>query len=337
MGASKRSDANAAPKEEDPLSSAPSPPPSNVSIKAEASPEESWLHLDCLRVRMEMLPGGLVIERDTNITRLQTLMAQMQQGEVEPSELVSMSQAYAKHAEILAEVVSLTEIVEGVEMAYWQWCSDAAAAPLDAFAKQQVNDWLMPEGEKQAVLDQMRQVGARRCPGPSISTEGTVTNANGCCGKYLQYGLYKANVRRCPACIKESKRLTAVSATQKVRQSLLAGMLPRSQLHGSRRKGVLVSDDSPSLIPVESRDLAFAVYAGSPNTYYHAHVLASDLEFAKANGTAVSVHWADGDRRHRSVPVDQVIMMDHPWACDVQNASAAIWNAETQRLVPSPQ
>jgi hypothetical protein len=298
--------------------------------KPEATSEETWLRLDSLRVRMEMLPGGLVIERDTNITKLQSLMALMQSCDFESSE-----QVHYRHAEIRSQIVWLTDLVEQVEMSYWQWCVDAAALPVDMPAKQQVHDWLMPEGEKEAVLDQMYEVGARRCPGPSSISEETASNGDRTCKKFLQYGLYKSKVRRCPACIKKSKQMTALSATQNVRQSLLAAMRPRASSCGARRRSVLISEVVPAFIPVESRQMAFALYAGSsPNTYYPAYVLPSDLELAKANDVHVTVHWADGDRRHRSVQTEDVVLMDQPEASEVRFCEAAQWSDELQRLIP---
>jgi hypothetical protein len=271
---------------------------------------------------MEMLPGGLVIERDSNLTDVAALMAQMQRGE-----------ANSNLTEILTESARVVELVEAVEHKYWQWCIDADAIPLDMPAKQQVHDWLMYDGEKQAVLDQMREVGARRCIGPERAHEGV--EANGCtsCNKFLQYCLYKSKVRRCPACCKESKRLLAVAATQTARQDYYL-LQPTRSSSGTRRKNVVVSETMPLFIPVESRELAFVLHGGCANTYFRAYVLLSDLEIAKSTGGAVTVNWADGDRRHRSVQPNHVILMDHPWACDVRFANAAYWHKDTQRLMP---
>lgn len=307
--------------------------PVRAAFEKQAQPEETWLRLDALRVRMEMLPGGLVIERDTSITELAALISQMQQGTVETSEQVALGYTTSKHAEILAQILRISDVVDSVETKYWQWCVDMDAAPLDALAKQQVHDWLVQDGEKQAVLAQLREIGTRRCLGTSGLQHDSTASKGSCCRKFLQYGLYKANVRRCPACIKEVKRLVALSATQAVRESL--AQTADSSSPPARQGEVVISEGAPTLFGVEAREIAFALYAGCPGTYLRAHVLPSDLEFAKANGSSVTVNWVDGDRRNRSVPTSHVFMLDHPAAYDVRFANSARWSKDAQRLVPN--
>lgn len=303
--------------------------PVRVAFEKQAQPDETWLRLDALRVRMEMLPGGLVVERDSSITELSGLMSQMQQGAVEAPEQAPLAHAYSKHAEILAQILRLSDIVETVELKYWQWCVDMDAAPLDPLAKQQVHDWLVQDGEKQAVLQQLREIGTRRCLGTSGLQHEGLAGKGSTCRKFLQYGLYKANVRRCPACIKEVKRLIAMSATQLPRESLAE----QFNSTPSRQNKVVISECAPTFIGVEAREHAFALYAGCQGTYLRAFVLPSDLEFAKANGVSVTVNWVDGDRRNRSVPTSHVFLLDHPAAADVRFANSARWSKETQRLV----
>jgi len=314
--------------------STPRLPPNSWYDKTQRvdSPDETWMLLDGLRVRMEMLPGGLVIERDTNLTDLAVLMSEMQNGEVEASEEVSQSQASQKHAEVLADASRLSELVEAVESEYWRWCMDADAPPVDTVAKQQVHDWLVHTGEKAVVLTQLRELGARRCIGtgnPSVDVPGDRPP----CRKFLQYGLYKSRVRRCPTCSKESKRLVALCATEAVRCSLADAAVASSEGDAKKSPKITFSEGPPSSIEVQARELAWAPYAGVPNTYFRAYVLPSDLEIAKENGTPVMVNWLDGDRRCRSVPARDVVMADHPWASDLKSANSANWSNESQRLV----
>jgi len=318
------------PSEQGHRGSSPRLPPNSWYDKSVVSPEETWLRLDGLRVRMEMLPGGLVIERDTNITELSTIMADIQSGHVEVSEEVSQSQAYMKHAEILVKVSRLSELVEAVESEYWRWCTDPDAAPLDMVAKGQVHDWLVGTGEKAVILTQLRDLGARRCLGPGNPSAGLLCDGEPC-RKFLQYGLYKAKVRRCPTCSKESKRLTAISATEAVRCSIEGAGEEAVARTGA---AVTFTEAPASSIPVEARELAWAQYGGCPNTYFRGYVLPSDYEIAKENGTPAMVSWLDGDRRYRSVPTDDVIMMDHQWAFEVRTANAAYWNKDQHCLMP---
>lgn len=304
------------------LDSSPRHPPNSWYNSSVVSPTETWVRLDSMRVRMEMLPGGLVIERDSNLTELGVLMGEMQSGECEASDQVPQSQAYLKHASILTKITWLADLVEAVESEYWRWCQDEDAPPLDMVAKQQVYDWLVHTGEKAVVLAQLRELGARRCLGLGNALAGTGRT----CPKFIQYGLYKSKVRRCPACIKESKRLIALHATEAVRAE--------GEEVDVKNTSVAISEAPASSIPVEARDLAFAIYAACPDTYFRAYLLPSDLEIAKANGTPVMVSWLDGDRKHRSVPATDVVMMDHPSASDVRTANAAHWDEDSQCLVP---
>jgi hypothetical protein len=280
---------------------------------------------------MEMLPGGLVVERDTNLADLAVLMAEMQNGEAEASEQNPQSQAYLKHAEILTKVTQLTELVEDVETEYWRWCNDADALPFDMVAKQQVQDWLSDSGEKPVALAQIWELGARRCIGPGNPMVSAERGSKEGCRRFLQYGLYKSKVRRCPACSKESKRLVALCASEAVQSSASD---TAAACRSEEGRLVTLDEAPPSSIPVEARETCFALYSGCPNTYFRAFLLPSDLAVASENGTTVMVSWIDGDRRNRAVPTNEVIMMDSPKASDVKSAQAAHWDNETQRLVP---
>lgn len=269
---------------------------------------------------------------------------------MEASDEVSQSQASSKHAEILTKVSGLSDLVEAVESEYWRWCTDADATPLDMVAKQQVYDWLVGTGEKAVVLVQLRELGARRCLGTSDPSTGVVADGLPC-RRFLQYGLYKSKVLRCPACNKESKRLVALSATDTVQRSLAEvtrleevtlppqggdcpGAADSTEVPPELPSSVTFSEAPPSSIQTEARELAWALYAACPNTYFRAHVLPSDLEIAKENGTPVMVSWLDGDRRYRSVPTKDVTMMDHPLASEAKLANAALWCNDSQRLLP---
>lgn len=292
--------------------------------------EDTWLTLDALRVRMEMLPGGLVIERDTNISDVAALMAVLQNGDLDVSDQVTQAEATAKHGDMLTKVVKLSELAESVEAEYLRWSKDPVAFPVDMTAKQQVYDWLVPTtGEKPFILGQIQELGARRCMGlgnPALA----LPSSERPCRRFIQYGLYKAKVRRCPTCSKDSKRLVAVCATEAVRCSMLD--VPQQE---ECVKTVTIQDSPPASIPVEARELAFALFAPCPNTYFRALLLPSDLEIAKENGTPVMVSWLDGDRRNRSVPTKEVFMLDDPRASDVAFANAAHWNEESRSLLPT--
>lgn len=314
-------------------STSPRRPPNCWYDKSVLSPEETWIRMDGLRVRMEMLPGGLVVERDQNITDVAALMAEMQNGQTEASSQVLQSQAYKNHADILAKLARLSELVEAVEAEYWRWCKDQEAPPLDMVAKQQVHDWLVTTGEKAVILSQLRDLGARRCLG-TVNSWSSEPEESRPCGRFLQYGLYKQQVRRCPACSKEWKRLVAHCASEALRCSHLDAEGVTSEEPG-RSRTVSFSEMPPPSIDVEARELAWAVYAACPGTYFRAWVLPSDLEIAKESGNPVNVSWLDGDRRHRSVATKDVIMMEHPSAADVKGSNAATWCKETQSLMPN--
>jgi hypothetical protein len=289
--------------------------------------EEIWLRLDSLRVRMDMLPGGLVIERDTNLSELIGLMAEMQ------SIAMEMPGAQAKHAQIFGKIQRISDLVESVEAEYWKWCKDTDAFPQDNVAKQQVYDWLVPTGEKVIILAQLQELGARHCPGPSMAQLPDLEPVDRPpCNKFLQYGLYKSKVQRCPTCGKESKKLVAERATRMVK-NCPAEVADTTFEIVADVKMVNFMDAPPTSIPVEAREVAFAKYAGCPNTYFRAFVLPSDLEMAKERGNPVMVSWLDGDRKHRSVPTSDVFLMDHPFASEVNSCNAAEWCPNAERLV----
>jgi len=292
--------------------------------------EDTWLSMDSLRVRMEMLPGGLVIERDTNISDVAAMMAEVQNGELDVSEQVTQAEATMKHSDMLTKVAKLNELADSVEAEYLRWSKDPVAFPVDMTAKQQVYDWLVPiTGEKPLILGQIQELGARRCMGLGNPTLALPSSEKPC-RRFIQYGLYKAKVRRCPMCSKDSKRLVAVCATEAVRCSMLDAPPQEEGV-----KSVTIQESPPASIPVEARELAFALFAPCPNTYFRALLLPSDLEIAKENGTPVMVSWLDGDRRNRSVPTKDVFMLDDPRASDVAFASAAHWNEESRSLLPT--
>lgn len=298
-----------------------------------ASPEEIWLRLDMLRLRTDMLPGGLVLERDTNLTEIQCLMAEMQNIAVDSAGHSAQLQAFVKHSQIFDKLQRLSDLVERVESEYWQWCKDADMLPLDMVAKQQVYDWLVHSGEKSVILQQVAELGTRRCPGPGPpDLAGRQAAESGPpCNKFIQYGLYKSKVRRCPTCNKESKRLVAVSASELVDHRDVA---VSSSEQGAEGKQVNFREGAATSIGVEAREPAFAKYAGCPNTYFRVLVLPSDLEIAKERGVPVMVSWMDGDRRHRSVATTDVFMMDHPCATAVTSTISAEWCHDTERLIP---
>lgn len=292
--------------------------------------EDTWLSLDTLRVRMEMIPGGLVIERDTNISDVTALLAELQNGELDVSEHITQAEAAAKHADIHTKVLKLNALADSVEAEYFRWSKDPAAFPVDMTAKQQVYDWLVPTtGEKHVILNQMQELGARRCMGlgnPTLSLPASERP----CRKFIQYGMYKAKVRRCLQCSKDSKRLVAVCATEAVRCSMLDACPQEESV-----KTVTIQASPPASIAVEARELAFALFAPCPNTYFRALLLPSDLEIARENGTQVTVSWLDGGRSNRSVPAKEVFMLDDPRASGVSFAEAAIWNEESRCLLPA--
>jgi hypothetical protein len=295
--------------------------------KSVASPEEIWLRLDSLRVMMDMLPGGLVIERDTNLSELIGLMAEMQ------SIAMDKPGVQAKHAQIFGKIQRISDLVESVEAEYWKWCKDTDAFPQDNVAKQQVYDWLVPTGEKVIILSQLQDLGARHCPGPSMAQLPDQQPAERPpCNKFLQYGLYKSKVQRCPACGKESKKLVAECATRMVKNSPVEVADTTFEIVADV-KMVNFIDAPPTSIAVEAREVSFAKYAGCPNTYFRAFVLPSDLEIAKERGNPVMVSWLDGDRKHRSVPTSDVFLTDHPFASEVNSCNAAEWCTDAERLV----
>jgi hypothetical protein len=304
------------------------PPNSWHHDKVVVSVEECWMRLDGLRVRMEMLPGGLVIERDTNLTEIGEIIADIQKGEAEPSEGVSASQAQKKIAEINNRLMYLSELVEAVEAEYWNWCIDANAVPDDKSAKQQVHDWLSHTGEKAMVLVQLRELGARRC----IGAAGLAGEDPQPCRKFLQYGLYKSKVRRCPTCSKESKKLVACGASEVIRLSVASEEEP--DLPVRKSSSVCFDEAPPSSITVEARELAWAPYAACPDTYFRAYVVPNDLAISLENSTPINVSWLDGDRRHRAVQAKDVTLMDDPIASDVKFSQAATWDKASGCLVP---
>jgi hypothetical protein len=232
----------------------------------------------------------------------------------------------------LSEMVRFSERVVEIENYYQQWAEDKDAAPVDIASKKHVVDWLGPDGEKDTALESLRQAGARRCKGPGDGTS---------CRKLLRHELYKRAANRCPACKRPSKRAMAASANKD-----LAGSEVRTLIEGEPeptpapapdgRRHVAINGDFISIMQVEARELAFALYGGEMNTYYLALALPSDVEFGKENNTPVLVTWQDGDQSHRQVPAGpaKVIFLSDPWARDALGSNAAHWDNSHGRLMP---
>lgn len=290
--------------------------------------EETWTLIDGFRVRLEMLPGGLLPERDQVFEELNFLLGGLQNWE-------PCGEAWHDMPSFLqlSEMVRFSTRVQDIETHYLTWAEDKNAAPFDDASKQHVCDWLSAEGEKDQALEQLRNSGARRCKGAEAEAD-----AKNPCRKLLRHELYKGNAQRCPLCKRPSKRAMALSANKKLAGSEVAPLLegteepPVAPEAGRRR--VQVEARFITVAEVEARELAFAVYGGEMNTYYRALVLPSDVAFGREAKTPVTVSWIDFDQSHRNVPPFEVILLDDPWARDVREANAAHWDNSIGRLMP---
>jgi len=278
--------------------------------------EETWVLIDGFRVRVEMLPGGLLPERDTIFEELNFLLSGLQNWEPGGEAWHSMPSFLQ-----LSEMVRFSERVREIEDHYLRWAEDANAAPFDDASKQRVCDWLGSDGEKDFALENLRAAGARRCKGGEAEPGST-------CQKLLRYEMYKSNLQRCPLCKKPSKKAKAASANLRVGREPAQ---PPAPVEGRRRPGY---ENTLTLIEVEARELAFAVYCGEMNTYYRALVLPSDIEFGREMNTPVTVAWVDGDQRFRQVPPLEVILLTDPWAQAAAAANVAHWDNSRGCLMP---
>lgn len=296
--------------------------------------EETWVLIDGLRVRVEMLPGGLLPERDTIFEELNFLLSGLQNWEPGDETMQAMPQFLQ-----LSEMVRFSERVVELEDHYLAWAEDKDAPPVDLGSKQHVCEWLGADGEKDTALESLRMAGARRCKGPDAE-------AGSSCRKLLRHELYKRNAQRCPACKKPSKRSMAEAANKKLAGSEVAALMegtpegaPLSiqRAHPEAAEGqkrLVFRSDSDAIVEVEAREFALALYRGEMNTYYRALALPSDVEFAKEANTPALVTWIDGDQQHRQVPAHEVIFFGDPWARDVNGATAAHWDNKMGRLMP---
>lgn len=283
-----------------------------------STPEELWVRLDTLRVRLEMLPAGLSPRREAILQEAEQSMQRLQAWEAEAAYPLPPP-PYALHS---ASIRRLALMVEDMELEYLSWARDAEASPLDPTSKQNVLAWFA--AEREMVLEDMLMVGARRCAGPYMETGSG-------CWKFLQYGLYKTATHRCPSCSHAVKRCQADQANGVIAAAVAecggSALVPR------RRQ--LKFDSVPRMvIEVEARERCFAYWAGSANTYFSAYVLPSDLEVALETGCPVTVSWFDGDRRGRQVSPKQVVLCDHPWAEEVCECTSAHWDSSAGRLLP---
>lgn len=289
--------------------------------------EETWVLLDSLRVRVEMLPGGLLQERDTVFEELNFLLSGLQTWQ--PGLEHSMPSFLQ-----LSEMVRLSERTRDLESVYLEWAQDADAAPHDEASKQRVCDWLGANGEKDIAIEYIRNAGARRCTGPEEDP--------GCgCGKWLRTELYKGAMQHCLQCKRPSKRAVAAAANRQLASEEIAGMYsgigPAVSSTGDirmPRRRVSFEDRFIGVVEVEARELAFALFLPENNSYYPALVLPSDVDFGREVGEPVMVTWLDGDNNHRLVPATEVILFREPFAEAVRESTVAHWDNRVSALLP---
>lgn len=301
--------------------------PKDVLLVGDHEMEETWVYIDGLRIRIEMLPGGLLAERDTIFEELNFLLSGLQNWEPGDETTQGMPQFLQ-----LSEMVRFSERVAEVENDYLKWAEDKDAPPVDLGSKQHVCDWLGADGEKDIALESLRMAGARRCRGPNDA-------AGSSCRKLLRHELYKRSAQRCPACKKPSKRSMAETANKKLAASETAALMegtpeapPPDRPEGQRR--LEFNNDANAIVEVEAREPALALYRGEMNSYFRALALPSDVDFAKEANTPVQVTWIDGDQQHRQVPPLEVIFLSDTWARDVVGSTAAHWDNKMGRLMP---
>jgi len=191
-------------------------------------PARTWVLLECLRMRAERLPGGLMPLRAeilSTVKELQENLRNLDDQDIEsPLSLPSVLQP--------ATIDELSGKVENLEASYLHWAQDPEALPTDAASKKFTLDWL---DEKPMVMEQIESLGARRCVGPGHK------GGRGC-QKFLRYDLYKADVKRCSACLGPSKRATARMTNKRMQQQQVENR--NSQGTGHARKGRIAKDES---------------------------------------------------------------------------------------------
>jgi len=175
--------------------------------------EETWVLIDGLRVRVEMLPGGLLPERDTIFEELNFLLSGLQNWEPGDETHQAMPQFLQ-----LSEMVRFSERVLDLEKHYLGWAEDKDAPPVDLGSKAHVCEWLGEDGEKDTALESLRMAGARRCKGPDAEVGSS-------CRKLLRHELYKRNAQRCPICKRPSKKSMAEAANKKLAGAEVAALM----------------------------------------------------------------------------------------------------------------
>jgi len=295
---------------------------------------ETWVLLDGFRVRVEMLPGGLLPERDKVFEELNFLLSGLETWS--PAGQDGSMPSFLQ----LSEMVRFSERVKQLEDIYMAWASDEEAPPQDDASKQRVRDWLGPSGEKDVALDILRSSGARRCKGPD--PEGGVG-----CLKLLRFELYKCCIQRCPTCKQAMKQAVVATGNQKLTSTegsvkaesavvdtgAFAGY-EGAFIDARKKKQVAIQDRFIGVIEVEAREKAFALFLAEINSYYPALVLPSDLEFCRVHDEPVTVSWMDGDTNHREVPPTEVILLTEWQAEDVVNATVSHWDNRVGKLLP---
>jgi len=306
----------------------------SVLLVGASEMEETWVLIDGFRVRVEMLPGGLLPERDTIFEELNFLLSGLQNWEPGSDAGHSMPSFLQ-----LSEMVSFSSRVQELEAHYQKWAEDKEQAPFDDASKQRVCDWLGEEGEKDHALESLRSAGARRCKGPEAEHGGT-------CRKLLRHELYKRNAQRCPLCKKPSKRAMAADANQKLARAEVAGLMSEGSAEEAAPKAEEKERSLRSLrrlvfeerfvgnMEVEARETAFALFVGEPNTYYRCLVLPSDVEYHKEMKTPATVTWLDVDNSNRGVNPFEIVFLGDDWAQEVQEATVAHWENSAAKLMP---
>jgi hypothetical protein len=288
---------------------------------------ETWVLLDGFRVRVEMLPGGLLPERDSIFEELNFLLSGLQTWVPDGREGTMPSFLQ------ISEMVRFSERVKQLEATYMAWAEDENAPPLDEASKQRVRDWLGIHGEKEIALETLRSCGARRCQGcqgPDQSTE---------CRKLLRFELYRCGVQRCLQCKQQSKQAVAAVAnashdTQSPSGPSAAVARTGSSSSQADKRQLRIEDQYIGVIEVEARELAFALFVAEMNSYYPALVLPSDLAFSREHNQLVTVNWMDGDTEHRQVPPTEVFLLDEWQAAEVRGSTVAHWDNRLGMLMP---
>lgn len=311
-----------------------------ASLLPEQSSGQMWVLLECLRVRTERIPVGLVQQRDEVLNTLQKAQADLLTREEEGIQPCSSVPSPCPPTNVSA----LAETVKEFEVTCMDWAQDPESAPKDSGAKQYVRDWF---AEKDMVVEEIQSIGARRCAGAEANSQTG-------CHRFLPYALYKTGVSRCPTCMRSLRAAVAALANRCLQDERAECQDPQETGHSCEAKEEIesplvagvgcsgtavlekhVSFDDTAEWKIEcEQKLAFAIYAGMPNIYYLALVLPTDVVEAKATGGSLMVTWLDGDSDHRSVPADEVIFLDSPLAAEVRNEATAFWDVDVARLAP---